>query len=1304
MASSLLVPISVTAKLIATETQVPALDADPFSRGDSLEPGIHLHWALPDAHTRARKLPNDKTGRTLFPGVPSLWLVVRIEPVSPASPQPRATEAWIVDSRAQSTSPLARWAPPTSPTDGRIHTLAGLLPVADRLGWPGWGIFDPAHDTFNPATAAYYPAARNRFGFHDPLANLPQGSSVSYLVLGWYASSSEDPFFMSKDRDRLLDRLKLKYQHSGTQVHELNTIIGGQIAARALAAWKPTTLKDALGPSPTSSILQALTRTINAGGTLESRQANAANIEHAVPVSETAIRVPATTVTASAGPTEIICHGSVVGVPLPIAATPTAPLNDGQVHLHSTVMEAMAATASQGADTASVEMILDDLESQKDTHAGVLDMPGAAHAKTFQGYPGKSSFYFRINIFSTISVAEVTALNRAFAPAPQPTNSGGLASGHWPPPSADTAAEAISALDPKLLQKQVPLPTTVGLSPAAAKTLIASARDGWIAQLRANFENAKAQPATDPTQTKTIDPKLIDSNRVRVQDYRKNAQPTSLGATSDPNSPDQAGYWLDMNDDEQLAALYEATRDAMLLPFDPHNLYEVPGERWYRPWSPLVLLLGAGRSYRFGEDGRFEPDGYLRCRTSAQMLSGITPGPLQKLNGADALAPNPLLANAGLPTETHALVAETILLDAASAPVLARSLPTSPQASSQVESAIHGLWLSRDPDASADEKQAIAVVGLDGTLPSPVAITPWKDPADALFVDIKYSHPYSSLETDWTLPEDSVELIPTTATATQPPPGQVRVLSERSLVTSTIPKVIHSAIIDRVTLDFHGTPAKALAPPQGLSQTTFLKLDVLSAPLTSFDELVFQSPLRQRTGALRLDSLDLIDVYGLARSWNSSIDPNSTQGSSDLPFWTTLAPRLPYWSRLSFQLQAATNREIEATPDQPPVCGFLLPDLVDHSIQIFDAAGNAIGEVGTDPPQAGSTDAKTLEVNFTPYPWVTVGADPFAAMTDTNLRAFVRALADPSGWKNIPAQQPDNLWFESRLTAFMRVVDTIRATIGPKAITPDPRVRLLGEPMALLTAGLEIDASATANLADLRGVPPQLPSDPALPTVSVRVGDATRPDDGVLGCFIAKANPGDSRFAPVSAEAVTNALLSGFVYQVTSGPSLAATDPFVAGQVSEFPVTVGQQTAVDLLILADARASLYATCGVLPRKKITLHHDYLQVGLQTLEPTFRAGPNLIFPTANTETPAVPAIDLTGYDTRFVREQAEAQPPADNTEIPIPTVEPVAALPAGRATVGGGWLRLKRQEKYQPPEQVQLPVTQLPLDPGALKNL
>src|SRR5678815_1982732 len=226
MATSLVIPLSLSAKVIKRSTPVPVLGGNPFNRDAELEAGIHLHWALPDALTRARMLPDGKGDeRTLFPGVPDLWLVVRFNPAPQTILPPGAQRdwrAWVVDSQTETAKPLASWTAPTTRHPKSTHAFAGTLPYADKLGAPGWGVFKTDPDAFDPAMAANYPACRGRFGFHDDLADLGANRSgnVSYTVVGWYSLHAYDPLFMSDDPQALLKSWKLAQQLSLIHISE----------------------------------------------------------------------------------------------------------------------------------------------------------------------------------------------------------------------------------------------------------------------------------------------------------------------------------------------------------------------------------------------------------------------------------------------------------------------------------------------------------------------------------------------------------------------------------------------------------------------------------------------------------------------------------------------------------------------------------------------------------------------------------------------------------------------------------------------------------------------------------------------------------------------------------------------------------------------------------------------------------------------------------------------------------------------------------------------------------------------------
>ena len=747
--SALQLALSISAKAVASPTMVPSLD-DPklFARTHKLEAGVHVHWALPDALTSARLDP--KFGdAAFFPGVPDLWLVTRFSP--PTTKPQRNWRAWIVDSRKGTVTAQGTWQPPQTGDKKVIHTAVGLLPSAETEGLPGWGRLE-GQNSFDPLRIAYYPACRTRFGLHDPLDDLAKKNVlVSYSVVGWYWTPEHDPLSMAANRLKLLASWKLAYDDEPalSGMTEIGAAVG---AAGPAVGWKPASMQLNPASKAPASILNAQ-RFSPATGVAAARARRVGAMAKLVATERSTVMRGCAV---RRGPSEIRCHGAVTSVDLSLPGVAPAAMTDKQVRVYPTVHRAMAdivsVTDASDAEIEQLQALLGSLEHQTGTLAGMIDLPGANHALSFQGLPGQSHAYARIDVESA---SRPVSANKMLMLGPTP-NVGDKGVGFWSamntPSASSTQHTAVSASEPNLIFKPAPA------KPKGPDDVEIAA---WVKRVLDAFEAVKAARPS------------VDARYIRVQDSRPDAQSLNLGPMAPGQGIDGASSWLDTSDPallhDALVALLKATSGAVVHLPSASRIYEEPGPRWYRPWSPQLVLLGAGRSFRFGDDDRHRADGYVDVRVSGETVSGLTIGSGGTVSGVELLdAAERLFATGGLPPEARTLIGEMLLLDPASAQSMASIIVARPASKgidakaleSRCRSAVLSLSLARDRAFAADNGSAMSNVLVHGVRPSPIAGTPWSDPRDPLFVNVDYAHPHSSLAVDWQLEPDHVECTP----------------------------------------------------------------------------------------------------------------------------------------------------------------------------------------------------------------------------------------------------------------------------------------------------------------------------------------------------------------------------------------------------------------------------------------------------------------------------------------------------------------------------------------------------------------
>ena len=168
-----------------TEAAMPP----PFEVGTPRPPGVHLHWAMPDALLRGRLEQRDpgSANRLGLPPLPDRWVVLRI--VLPRRGREPDVRGWVLEADRAVAVPLEEWGEGSDAS--RQATPAGVTVAPDELtGTVGGSV----------TWAGVYDAVLNRFAFHDPLDDLgragPAGvdqRAATYVVAGWWSDPAADP-------------------------------------------------------------------------------------------------------------------------------------------------------------------------------------------------------------------------------------------------------------------------------------------------------------------------------------------------------------------------------------------------------------------------------------------------------------------------------------------------------------------------------------------------------------------------------------------------------------------------------------------------------------------------------------------------------------------------------------------------------------------------------------------------------------------------------------------------------------------------------------------------------------------------------------------------------------------------------------------------------------------------------------------------------------------------------------------------------------------------------------------------------
>ncbi|HEX7537948.1 MAG TPA: hypothetical protein VF391_13210 [Dermatophilaceae bacterium] len=1254
--------------LTAPDGQPPESMPAPFTDGAPRPPGVHLHWALPDALLRGTL--QDRTGqpnRLDLPALPDRWVVLRL--IAPGDALTPYVRGWVIEADTARVTPLESWTgqpDTTQPQSGRTLTREELNGSAGgSIVW-----------------TAGYDASAARFALHDPLddlaQNLPGGAFenlATYLVSGWWSDPALDPLDGAQTTTSLHARLGELGWALTTDAEGGDSVdLARTITAARREAFLPTADRYTV-----RAAADQLTQGVGQGGPADRARAAAGEPARAVEDRMAMLAEPvkayqsSVSVLADAAasvivgeprwPRSALLHGAVHGVPVGggvVADARPDPSVLGVAFGHSN--DDVAATlvgVGLGADTPDerrgLERVLSaftgQLLSRLGTSDGLVDVEEHEHSAGFASLPGGDGGVERVTL--------------------------GAGAGPFDAGRAARSAVARTA-------------STGGTPPGLGVEISWAGRDRT---------------------------ELLTSSMLRAK--MRAWQP------AEPDRP-------------QRSEVREIRRPAprYFRPIDPMVALR----------GPRRSLRHQGDS-RFSSDGRLfcrwpsqVPQGYAGLIDGSALLptlsSGAVPSELVTL-AREALTQSPYLwkwlaevaaAQGGVDSGLagRRIVGE-VALRYGTTGVYDGSTPAFAVKSAGLAAGAPAYASTMTGRLVADELRRFSLVqGVDA---SPVAVTTWAQPWIPMWLEWEAETALADRFDGWTL--GAVDLEPPAADATPVSPDPVvRKITGRAPLHAGTATVLAKSIeewakaedaLDKLNQGEADETTEALL--SGLADAVE-QLDIVTAGLDGMRDQLLGLPVddglvRPRVdgalaavtptgppqllvaGSMRLTRARIVDAFG--RTLDVPVEVAQVPARDEVPpaadegtaAALRIHPRIPRPSRWLFRLVDAadlSDAAREATIDQSdplqvvnPVAGFLLPDHIDEALELFDVAGQPLGQLMGAPVGGG------VMWEIAPGRQGPADSGPLHDLAGAQLLlghvAAGMVAADAVARKGLPVGDGQG---ESALAALLRAIDSTLWTVDTFASMGTEHIAgLVGRPIAVVRATLRLDVDDDLDELDLSDETVRLAREAAYRGLAdrafpVRIGELTRSDDGTLAFFV----DDDYTTVHVVDRVVRDAALATSPWEGQLGrfgesntmpAERAITHPYIVAD-DELHVHPGQ--VVHLTILMHPAGKVHLTSGVLPRKDLALARDWVRPGLSVIAPSARIGPVLLDP----RQVRLPKISAFGADQLWTRRDT----PSTWKDDPILAATQTALLPDLPHQIEEGYIRISPIAPAPQPAPPQTP--------------
>ncbi len=594
-------------------------------------------------------------------------------------------------------------------------------------------------------------------------------------------------------------------------------------------------------------------------------------------------------------------------------------------------------------------------------------------------------------------------------------------------------------------------------------------------------------------------------------------------------------------------AAKEAFESALSGDYDAYHIESVPAQSYKQCSSPVLLFSGDGlrRGFVYGEDGRFDSENKLVCRLSGAVVRSLEIPVKESGTGMTAVIGSetllPYCTGTPLPENVQELVYETILLDISSAELLAEisyrmlGLPCEKKEREELAERIKKIqampWCTlvcpsletQDPKEQCRKVGNPAVeCGFTGTLPSKIAVNFYKPSMNTLFLEWKVlfyptktdSCTDNSMD-EWSFRDTDYEYEGTAVVQpvmymgrTVVTPHSQRIFQDslkrqaKQCTDEELKKALEQAAehlenlcllsqsLDGFNQNLTGRQPNLQFPYMIMSED--LSDDKMAVAMTAAAGKYLQDfpavsmldtdhffPIR--AGFLKIQEMQLVGSFGQRQVIIADFDTVSSTSDMRPPAGVhadaVLKPRISQGGRVLAEWLCAD------VTSPSPVCGFIIPDWLNHGVMVYNADGYRLGNV-----QLVWRNEKSY-CRWQPAP----SAEKETKMedevfTNAHLHSFVQALLRTG---------------EGVFADFLQYIDERQSKTVPESMSHSKEEPLFcGRPVALVRAGLSMSLKGMAEykkeLAQF-GTFDSARFEEA--EFQAAIGDISRSHEGCLGCF-----------------------------------------------------------------------------------------------------------------------------------------------------------------------------------------------------------